>query len=222
MKRILLTVVMFASFVATSMAQLNEGHASYKVDVSSDEAEMAMAVSMMQGTTLDIYFKDQSTRSEVNMGALMKIETIMDGESGNALMLMDGMIGKKAIKTTAEELEAKSEGTETPDFEVTLVDEQKKIAGYKCKKAILTDEDDNELIFWYTEDIKVNKKGQSYLNDQVPGFPMQYEINQNKMLMSFTVQEFNEKLENADELFSQDIPDGYEEMTLEELRMMGM
>ena len=40
--------------------------------------------------------------------------------------------------------------------------------------------------------------------------------------MSFTVQEFNEKLENSDELFSQDIPDGYEEMTLEELRMMGM
>lgn len=222
MKKVFLSAVMVCAFVVTSIAQITEGHANYKVDVSSDEPEMAMAISMMQGTTLDIYFKDKSTRTDVSMGAIMKIQTIIDGTSEDVLMLMSGMVGKKAIKTSIEELEKQSKDEEEPQFDVQLIDETKELAGYKCKKAVLTDEEGNEMTFWYTEDIKVNSKGQNYLNDKVPGFPMQYEMNQGGMLMSFTIDSFEKKLKNASELFSQEIPDGYEEMTMEELQSMGM
>lgn len=214
-------MVMICAFVVTSMAQLTEGHASYKATVSSDDPEMAMATSMMQETTLDIYFKDMSTRTDVSMGAIMNVQTIIDGDSQDILILMSGLIGNKAIKTSVDEIEEVQEEQEQ-QFEVQLIDETKELVGYKCKKAILTDDEGNEMTFWYTEDIKVNTQGQNYLNKQAPGFPMQYEINQGGMLMSFTIDSFNKKLQNVDELFNQEIPDGYDEVTMEELKSMRM
>jgi GLPGLI family protein len=183
---------------------------------------MEMVVGMMQGSTLDIYFKEKMTRAEMKMGSMMNITTISDEKSGEILMLMSGMIGKKAISTSTEELQGETE-VEKPTYEVELVDETKEIAGYSCKKAILTDEDGNENIFWYTEEIEVSKKGQSYLNENVPGYPMQYEINNNGFVMGMTVTEIKEELSKAElKLFNMDIPDGYAEMTMEELQQMGM
>src|SRR5690606_40491910 len=111
-------------------------------------------------------FKDNLTRSEMSMGSIMKISTITNTEAENSLMLMSGMMGNIAVKITQEDVE--SAKVEAPEMEIVLVDETKDIQGYKCRKAIATDEDGSESIFWYTEEININKEGQSYLNSQVP------------------------------------------------------
>lgn len=219
MKKTLLSIALTILTFVSAHAQLTEGHVQYKIDMSSDNPEMEMAVSMMQGSTLDLYFSDDKSRTEMSMGSMMKISTVTNVKSDEMLMLMSGMIGKKAVKSSLSELEA--EAGEKPDYEVELLDETKKIEGYTCKKAVLTDEEDNEMIFWYTEEITVNKKGQSYLNEDVPGFPMEFEINQNGMIMSMTVSQFNDSLED-DSVFDIAIPEGYEEMTMEDLKNMGM
>lgn len=211
------------SFVCTllSFAQLTEGHISYKIDMTSDDPDMQMAIGMMQGSTLDVYFKDKATRAEMKMGALMNITTISNETTGDVLMLMSGMIGQNAIKTTTEELE--KENPEKPKYEVELVNETKTIEGYSCKKAILTDEEGNESVFWYTEEINISKKGQSYLNEDVPGFPMQYDLNNNGMKMTMVVSSLEKKLDKKSaSLFEMTIPEGYKEMTMEELKSMGM
>jgi GLPGLI family protein len=137
-------------------------------------------------------------------------------------MLLSGMIGKKAIATTTEELQGDGE-KEKPAFEVELVDETKDIAGFTCKKGTLTDEDGNESVFWYTEEIEVSKKGQSYLNENIPGYPMQYEINNGGFVMRMTVTNIKEELTKSElKLFDMKIPEGYSETTIEELQQMGM
>lgn len=219
MKRFLLSIALTVITAVSANAQLTEGHVQYKIDVSSDNPEMEMAISMMQGSTLDLYFSGDKSRTEMSMGAMMKISTITNAESEDVLMLMSGMVGKKAVKSNLSEMEA--EGTEKPEYDVELTDETKKIEGYVCKKAILTDEEDNEMIFWYTEEIAVNKKGQTYLNSDVPGFPMEFELNQGEMIMSMVVTEFEDKLKD-DSVFDIVIPEGYDEMTMEELKSMGM
>lgn len=61
------------------------------------------------------------------------------------------------------------------------------------------------------------------MNENVPGYPMQYEINNNGFVMGMTVTEIKEELSKAElKLFNMDIPDGYAEMTMEELQQMGM
>ncbi len=222
MKKILFSFALLLGSFTMNYAQITEGHVKYKIEVSTENPDMEMVVGMMQGSTLDIYFKEKMTRAEMKMGSMMNITTISDEKSGEILMLMSGMIGKKAISTSTEELQGETE-VEKPTYEVELVDETKEIAGYSCKKAILTDEDGNENIFWYTEEIEVSKKGQSYLNENVPGYPMQYEINNNGFVMGMTVTEIKEELSKAElKLFNMDIPDGYAEMTMEELQQMGM
>lgn len=222
MKKILFSFALLLGSFTMNYAQITEGHVKYKIEVSTENPDMEMVVGMMQGSTLDIYFKEKMTRAEMKMGSMMNMTTISDEKSGEILMLMSGMIGKKAISTSTEELQGETE-VEKPTYEVELVDETKEIAGYSCKKAILRDEDGNENIFWYTEEIEVSKKGQSYLNENVPGYPMQYEINNNGFVMGMTVTEIKEELSKAElKLFNMDIPDGYTEMTMEELQQMGM
>ena len=193
MKKILLSLALIVGSITVNYAQIKEGHVTYKIDISTENPDMEMVVGMMQGSTLDIYFKEKMTRAEMKMGSMMNMTTISDEKSGKLLMLMSGMIGKKAISTTTEELSSEDE-KEKPKYEVELVDETKDIAGYKCKKAILTDEEG-----------------------------MQYEINNSGLVMGMTVTNITKELSKSDlKLFDMAIPEGYAEMTMEELQQMGM
>lgn len=222
MKRLIMTLLALVVTISTLNAQITEGHVSYKIDATTDNPDMQMAIGMMQGSTMDVYFKDKSTRSEMKTGTIMTVITITNETSDEALMLMSGMMGNKAIKTKVSEMTAKSE--EMPQFEVELVNESKEILGYSCKKAILTDESGTETTFWYTQDFTVSTKGQNAFNDKIPGYPMQYEIIRNDMKMTMTVTAVEMKLDKkkAGDLFQMTIPEGYTEMTAEELKAMGM
>lgn len=221
MKKLILSLAFITGMVITTFAQLKEGHVTYKIDISSDNPEMQMSVGMLQGSTMEMYFKEKVTRAEMKMGAMMTVVTISDETSGNVLMLLSGMMGKKAINTSLTDIEKVD--AEKPTFEVSLVDETKTIEEYVCKKAILTDEDGNETVFWYTEDIEMSKKGQSSMNTLVPGFPMQYEILNNGLKMLMTVTSIEKKLDGkSKDLFDLTIPEGYTTMTAEELKAMGM
>ncbi len=220
MKKLLVSAVLLLGASISSIGQVTEGRALYKIDITSDKPEMQMAVGMMQGSTLEINFKDNLTRSEMKMGTIVNIITVSDGKTEDMLMLMSGMVGQKAVKTNAKELKEEKKQAEP---EVTLVDESKEVAGYTCKKAILTDAEGNESTYWYSEEIQVSKKGQNYLNEKIPGFPMEYELNQGPMKMTLTVDSFETKLpKKSKELFAMKIPEGYQVMTMDELKNIGM
>jgi GLPGLI family protein len=222
MKKILLLLAIIVGSISVNYAQITQGHVTYKIDISTENPDMEMVVGMMQGSTLEVYFKEKMTRAEMKMGSMMNMTTISDEKSGKILMLMSGMMGKKAISSTTEEMSGDA-AQEKPKYEVELVDETKEIAGYKCKKAILTDEEGNETVFWYTEEIEFSKKGQNYFNENVPGYPMQYEINNGGLVMGMTVTNIAKELSKSDlKLFDMKIPEGYAEMTMEELQQMGM
>lgn len=221
MKKILFSMAMVVLSTLSLTAQLTEGNVKYAIDMSSTNPEMQMQLSMMQGSTFELFFQGDMTRSEMNMGSIMKIVTITDAKSEGAVMLMSGMMGNTAVKMNSEDLKKNTE--ETPEMEVTLTDEAKDIQGFKCKKAIVTNEEGTESAIWYTEEITVNKLGQNYLNNQVPGFPLEFEMNQGEIKMTMTSTEFNKKLDKkaVKTMFDTTIPEGYTEMSAEELGGMG-
>ncbi|MEY4604319.1 MAG: hypothetical protein RIT43_1611 [Bacteroidota bacterium] len=222
MKNLLLTFLTVASiFVAN--AQLKEGHIVYKIESTTDNPDMEMAVGMMQGSTMEVYFKDKATRGEFKMGSMMTTTTISDETSGDVLMLMSGMMGNMAIKSNNKDQKTTDVDSVASNVEVTITKETKVIEGYTCKKAIVTDDEGDIANFWFTEEIIVSKKGQNSLSDDVPGFPMQFEINKGGMTMSMTVTKVETSLpKNSKELFSMTIPEGYKEMTPEQMKQMGM
>jgi GLPGLI family protein len=218
-------VLLFAVTILTSVmsfAQMTEGHISYDIDVSSDEAGMEMAVMMFNGSTLDLYFGGDKARTDMDMGSMMSMTTIMDNNSGEILMLMGGMMGNKAVKTSSEELEADNE-EEEPEIDIELTNEKKEIAGYKCKKAIIKDADGNEMEYWYTEDIKTTTTDAKSAAAKLPGQALEYSMNNQGLVMSFTATKVETSLSAADkkEKFNMEIPAGYDEMTFEEFTSMG-
>ena len=222
MKKLVALITLILLSVGQVNAQMKEGHIKYKIkmDLEDEKGENAMVMAMMKNATLEVYFKGTKTRAEFSLGAMMSMTTVTDSKSEDMLMLMNGMMmGKKAIKTTMAEMEAQAGDSGAEDkVDVKLVNETKVIEGYKCKKAIITMEEGVETVFWYTDKIEVNKKGQSYLNEHVPGFPMEFEMNQGGTVVTMTVTSVEDTVgKKADKLFDMSIPSGYEEMSMEDL-----
>jgi hypothetical protein len=74
-------LILFASVILLTISgwsQVTEGHISYKIDLTSDNPDMQSALSMMQGSMLDIYFMGQSTRAEMKMGSMMNVSENME------------------------------------------------------------------------------------------------------------------------------------------------
>ena len=223
MKKVLLTTLITLSFVSASVAQLTSGQVSYEINISSDSEQGAQIASMMDGATMKIYFDKSGTRTEFDMGFMMSMTTILNNDTEEIVMLMGGMMGNKAIKSSVTEMKVEEDkGNE--DLSIELKDEKKTIAGYKCKKAILKNKNGaTDIIYWYTEDIEMNTTAQNNMNSLVPGFAMEYEVKSNGMNKKITVSEVIKKLDkNPSELFSTKVPDGYEEMSMDDLKKMGL
>ena len=189
--------------------------------MSSEDPDMAMAVMMFSGSTMDLYFANDMARTDLSFGSLMSMTTVMNSATEEVLILMGGMMGDKAVLTNSEEMELDEEEVEDPT--VTLTKEKKEILGYKCKKAIITDADGNEMDYWYTEEIKTISTDSKSTISKLPGLALEYSVDREGMMMSFTAKKVKTSLDEAtkESKLSMEIPDGYEEMTYEEFTSMG-
>ena len=190
----------------------------YEISMTSDDADVQSQLGMMQGSTLKILTKGNKSRTEMSMGGLMTTTTILDSDKKKGVLIMDGMLGKQAATFDEDKAEKEEEDS---NYEVELVDETKVILGYKCKKAIIYTEEDYELVYWYTEDIK-SKDGSlgKYVKKEVPGFPLEFSIEQPQMTMTFVATEFSEKVKETKGMFDVKIPEGYTEKSFEEISNM--
>ncbi len=220
MKKTFLLFALVLVSTTVSIAQLSEAHVAYAISIESDDPEMASYASMFENSTLDLYFNDDFSRVEMDMGMLMKMATISDLKSGDILILMGGMMGQTAITSSKAEMEG--EETEASESRVALSKSKKKILGYKCKKATVTDADGNELIYWYTPKIKSQSIEANDIASKIPGLALEYETNRDGMTMKFLAETVETKLDAATikEKFTTQVPEGYEVMTYKEFTEM--
>lgn len=221
MKNILIVLGAVIGMIFPAIAQLEEGVISYDIEVSSDDPQMSMVAGMMEGSTSETIFQGKKVRVEVDMGDVMAQTIIInEEETPQMLTLMDGMMGKYGIPT--EKLD-KVDDEEAPDFEVEVTGETKKIFDFECVKAIVTDEDGNEMIFWCTKEINPNASANKSLRDKLPGFPLEFEMYANKFHMLYTANDVSKKLpKKMDGMFSTKIPKGFKEVSKEDMKKMGM
>lgn len=217
--------VLFAAiavFVMTSVsAQIKEGYIKYECEVSASDPQMEMAVAMMEGSTMETCFTETMTRTKMTMGAFITNTTIVDIEKNEMLMLMSGMMGEMAIPISSDEIDEMEAEGDDEDTEVELINETKKIAGYKCKKAIVTTGDE-EVEMWYTEELDVNRKGSKVGHNGVPGYPLAFSSSNSGLVMEFTAVEVVGSLtDDQKESMTLEIPEGYEVKSMDDLKKMG-
>lgn len=215
-----LFLILILSVSIASFSQKKQGRISYDINVSSDDPQTAAYISGMEGSILELYFGDDKIRSEMFLGDFMTTVSIMHKGNDSTLTLLDGMMGKIAMKSTLDDLDDEQRLAFT-ERRVDLIEgETKEIMGYKCKKAIITTPDEKEAIIWYTSEIVPDYRSGQYLFEEIEGVPLYIDSFWGNMKTEYVAFEYKKKLKKPEKLFDMEIPKGYTRRTMEEMNQM--
>ncbi len=194
------------------------GQIKYKLDYEGMEVNEAMKAMLPEQMILTIKQNKSKTELKTGMGDQV---SIFDGNTKASVSLINMMGQKIAIKKTLDEVEI--DRNKYPDLKLTLANETKEIAGYNCHKATIeVDAADlnglSTFTVYYTDEL--GNMGINYsdpLFRKIKGVMLEYEVKTRGLLMKFKATEVK-KTKVSDDTFL--IPEGYKEMTAEDLKKM--
>ncbi|MBC7381945.1 MAG: DUF4412 domain-containing protein [Bacteroidia bacterium] len=200
--------------------KITEGKLFYDITYQNLSEQMKGKESQLPHDA-SFYFKNKKSRIEMGAGSLGKNVTITDQTKKLTIVLLNIYNKKFAIlKTDSEMLEVRKSfqpDTAKTVVKVEVINEQKKIAGYTCQKAIIT-RTTNGIIkksdCWFTKDLPSYNTQYDEAYKMIDGFLMQYNITEAGMTMMMTVKMIM-PIPIDDKMF--EVPEGYRVLTEKEL-----
>lgn len=195
------------SFSFSAFAQDFEGKIKYGISYGDLPEEMKAYESMLP---TEMNFLVKGNKSKMTQPSAMGGETIVitDNTANKSTVLVNAMGLKVAVNSDLGEAQ-----NQKPKVE--YVSGSKKVAGFNCKKAILTDDNGIKTTLWYTQEIpalniNLGLKG-------IDGLPLEFESEQNGINAKIVAKSVTEVKINDSEFA---IPDGYKEMNTEEFQQL--
>jgi len=214
MKSSLTFILLFFISAALVAGKPFDGVITYKIsypDSKFSEAQLNMFPKVMT-----VSVKGSKARTEMNVGGGTTVE-ILDYVAKTKVALINMMGQKFAIKQTKQEIE--KENAEQPKGTVNVTNDTKNIAGYNCKKAIVTsDEDGVKTTFevWFTEEIGGKDANfDNPLYKDINGVMMEFIIKTPQITMKLSATGVEKKAVPAKDF---EIPADYTLTTQEELK----
>ena len=164
-----------------------------------------------------LYVMDDNVRTDQN--SPLYTMSAISLEDGGAIVLIDVIGHKLATQQTKDEVEKaqESDNIKTSVPIVKATNEYKTIAGYDCRKYIITTNDENIEVFVTN---KINMPTTYYKNSKfkgINGFPMEYTMTSQGMSTTMTAKEVRKSGVNKS-MFT--IPDDYQKVSPEEFEKM--
>jgi len=219
MKKIILALsfVLIASLFGSNHAMSGkpfEGVITYKISYpgsKASESQMAMYPKL-----LTISIKGTKSRTDLQMSNMNTI-TITDYTDKTSVSLLNLMGQKYAIKKTSAEIEKEMSKEAKPTVELT--GETKMIAGYNCKKAVISVNDDgvkNTYEVYFTSEMgsKLANFDKPWYKD-IDGVLLEFLMINRDITMKFTATSIEKKNLAAKDF---EIPSDYTITTLDELK----
>jgi len=194
---------------------ISEGTIVYDIAIQSGSTLPAKG-DARDGASKTVYLKGSSSRTD-QVTFLGNETNIHDAKTGNAVILKEFSGQKLMITLNKENWIEKNKHFGDIKFELT--NETKIIAGFTAKKAIATMANGNKtFIVYYAPDLQVANKDYDPTFANLPGLPMEYEIEAGSLKFKYTVS----KISFDPVLVSRfDFPkSGYRVMTYEENQQM--
>jgi len=214
MKSSLTFILLFLVSAALVAGKPFDGVITYKIsypDSKFSEAQLNMFPKVMT-----VSVKGSKARTEMNVGGGTTVE-ILDYVAKTKVALINMMGQKFAIKQTAQEIEKKN--AQQPKGIVNVTNETKSIAGYNCKKAIVTsDEDGVKSTFevWFTEELGGKDANfDNPLYKDINGVMLEFLIKTPQITMKLSATSVEKKAVSAKDF---EIPTDYTLTTQEELK----
>ena len=208
MKQLFWIGIIFLLNVHWAIAQkkIRKGIVKYVIhDIYTETPE----VELMKGSTLTLYFTDEQQKIELNlMDGALRTQTIMNIKTGKSIMLADVMGQKIKVIQDNEEFIPKGAALHAMYDKNTT----KKIEGYKCHKVILKGDNGEKITAFITNKIKPKADYFNTLFMNMEGFPLEYSISNEEVIINFIATEVSHKID--DTVFY--ILGDYIELTVEE------
>jgi GLPGLI family protein len=211
MKRIITLLLLIVMSNTLMLGQVTDGYIHFEVKFEDDglsDQEKAMLP-----TEAEMWFSGEQML--MRMPSAMGMETKVLTRGDEMYILMDVFGNKMAIKSGKEEM--KKSARKEKSFKVkTVTGETKTIAGYECLKAIMTAEDGEEMVVWFSKSLKV-KSDWYYNMEGIDGFPLEFSTSSNGMKFKMIATEV--KTNKPDQqLFV--LPSDFKVMTQAEMQKM--
>jgi GLPGLI family protein len=217
MKKLITAVALLCC--AFTYAQ-KEGSVTYVMTMEGLPPEQA---SMMGDMETKIVYKDKKTYTEMN-SMMVSYKTVTD--DNGSLTVMDQMGNKYFTRMTKADMDKMAAEKKEKDPKIEYTSETKSIAGYECKKAIVTGEGKEgevKMDVWYSEKVPYISQGGGRKGGEMfkglKGMPMEFSVNQGPMKIKMVAKEVSfEKV--PDSIFTLST-EGYTEKTLADLQKGG-
>ena len=212
LKNIFLLVLCSLIFQAGSFAQkaVNEATLSYNISIESVNDKPTLSKSL-DGAALSIYIKGTASRSDM-VSSLGTESNLYDSKDGKGYILKEYSGQKLMITLTKNNWSQKNQYFQNMKFSIDNTEQT--IAGFKCKKATASLEDGKTIIVYFMPDVITANKEYNNAFRQLPGIPVQYEIQSGKLKFTYTLKSINYDAIPANKF---DIPKaGFRVMTYDE------
>jgi GLPGLI family protein len=214
MKKLITAVAIF--MCAFTYAQ-KEGSVTYLMAMEGIPPEQA---AMMGDMETKIYYKDKKSLTE--MSSMMFSSKTLSDENGQ-LVLMDQMGNKFFMRASKAELDKNAEVNKDKEPKIEYLNETKTIAGFECKKAIVTatgKEGEVKMDVWYTEKVPYISQGGARKGGEMfkglKGMPMEFTIKQGPMNIKMTAKEVSfDKVPDSKFVLT---TEGYTEKKMDDLK----
>ena len=205
-------VLLFIGNISNADAQrkFEEGTLVYSIEISSPNPSPALAKSL-KNATLTLSLKGDKSRAEMN-SALGKEVNVYSSKLGKGFILKEYSGQKLMITATKDNWLQKNKKNWEIKFSIT--DDITSIEGIKCKKASGTLADGKAIVVYFDPSTQIVNENYNNAFPQLPGMPVQYEVNSGNLTFRYTLKSINSNQISAS-LF--DAPtSGYRIMTFEE------
>lgn len=160
-----------------------EGRVIY--EITFPELDMDEATRGTLPSESVVFVKGQLSRTDLNVGPRMSSSSIYNAQTGEITALTEFMDSKSYIVMKPGAGPVPTAG----GAKVFIMDqEQKQIAGYTCKRAVVKSDGNVSSDLYFTNAIKARLP----VNVQFPGadgFPMEFMVNQNGLKMRYSVKQ---------------------------------
>ncbi len=205
------------AFSSITSAKGFKGIITYKISFPGSTIDASTKAMLPKMMTYKI--RDNFGRTEIDMGGMGKQIQIINGEEKTISMLYNLMGQKFCVTMSSEAIE--KEMADKPKPTIEYVDETKEIAGYTCKKAIVTVEDNNQknsFIIYYTNELGSNTLNfDNNLFKDIDGVLLEFEIDEGEMKMKLEAISVEKKNIPQSEFV---VPEDYKVVTQDELKNM--
>ncbi len=202
---------------------LSNAIVKYDMDTTKSTPETGeMTIHMdMDYYILDTEFKMTMDMNMMGMG--MHIETSIDTKTKSGVILMNAMGQKMGAKITPadyEKMQEENKGLLSGDVE--LISGTETVLGYKCNKAKVITNEGQEMLVYYTKTIKplTIPGADKIFVEGIDGMPIKYEMEIQGSAIAVTLESLTEGSVKVGD-FSYEIPEGYTELTYQQLSQMG-